>query len=403
MIRFAALMLASVMLAGCSSLSGIGETVSGWWSKDDNAEPPTPLQEFQSHLEVQTLWSAKPVSGGGDLHVSLQAGVGKDHLYVADIKGRISALSRNDGDEVWTVDTKTELTAGPGYGEGLVLVGSVDGKLLALNADDGVKRWEASLSSEVVAPPRAANGVVVARSGDGRLFAFDVLDGRRLWIYTRPVPVLTLRGASQALILDGAVYGGFADGKLVALDVKTGKVIWEARIAEAHGRSDLERMVDIDSNIIIANGGIHVATFQGRVATVLQKDGRPIWGRDMSVYAGLAIDRDTLYVTDAKGHVWALDRRSGNSLWKQDKLQARGVTGPAVIGEYIAVGDFEGYIHWLDRLDGSFVARTRATGKTRLAAQPVVVDGVLISLAADGSLAALRPVPPAPGTGKAGG
>lgn len=402
MIRFAAVLAASLTLAGCSTLSGIGETVSGWWGDDDTAEPPAPLQEIQTHLQVETVWSAKPVSGRGNLHVSLQAGVGGEELYVADIKGRVSALNRGDGRELWTVDTKTELTAGPGFGAGLVLVGSEAGKLIALDAKDGAKRWEAKLSSEVVASPQAADGVVVARAGDGRIFAFDVADGRRLWIYARPVPLLTLRGASQAVILDGAVFGGFADGKLVALDLKSGNVIWEARIAEAHGRSDLERMVDIDSNLVIANGGIHVATYQGRIATILQKDGRPLWGRDMSVYAGLAIDRDTLYVSDAKGHVWALDRRTGNSLWKQDKLQSRGVTGPAVLGEYIAVGDFEGYIHWLDRLDGSFVARTRATGKSRVAAQPVAVDGMLISLAADGSLAALRPVPRVPAAGKAG-
>lgn len=375
-------LLVSLVVAGCG-------TVGNFLAGKDNSAPPAKLEKFESSVAVQTVWSKDVGSGSDEQYIKLPPVVEGDKVFAADRKGRVSAYGAANGQLLWETQTKAPISGGPGSGEGLVLVGTSEGEVIALNADSGEIAWRAQVSSEVLAPPRAAQGVVVARTIDGKLFGLDAKQGKRIWVYEQSVPALTLRGTSAPLLVGDKVIAGFASSKLAAITLNEGKLLWEASVAEPRGRSELERLVDISGELQVADDIVYVASFQGRVAAVDIESGRALWARNMSSNAGTGVGEDNLYVTDAQSHVWALDRRDGGTLWKQIKLQARSVTAPAVYGDYVVVGDFEGYLHWMSREDGSFVARTQIDDDGIIAA-PVVVDGTLYVSGSGGVLAALR-------------
>ncbi len=387
--RLTALLLA-VSLGGCSSLTN---PIEGFFVGKDNTDPPAPLVTFEPSIEVSSLWTARVGAGSKKLYVKLLPAAAYGRVYAAGAKGRVTAHDAASGELVWETDTEVPISGGTGVGDKLVLVGTSEAEVLALDAENGELQWRVHVSSEVLATPKAADGVVVVRTVDGRIAGLSPMDGKRLWAYDSTVPVLSLRGASAPVLYHGAVIAGLANGKLVALRLKDGALLWETRVAVPRGRSDLERMVDIDAEPIVADGVVHVVTYQGNISTVAIQDGRVLWKRDMSSHAGIGADDRYLYVTDEQSHVWALDRRSGASLWKQDKLHARKVTAPAAYGEYVVVGDYEGYLHWLDRRDGHFVARIKVDEEGIIAPPQVVGDTVYVS-GIDGTLVAVRPAKP---------
>jgi outer membrane protein assembly factor BamB len=379
-----------VALSGCSTTkelgSGISKSVSNWMGGEDNAVPPTPLVEFTPTVAVQEGWSTRLGKGTDEQFLKLVPVLVGDRLYTAERRGRVAAYNAATGKAIWERDTDVLISGGPGVGEGLVLIGTNEGEVIALSEADGASLWKAEVSSEVLAPPRAALGVVVVHTGDGSVTGLNAANGERLWSYERTTPTLTLRGSSPPLIAEDLVIAGFDNGRLVALDLKTGKLAWEAVVAVSSGRSDLERMVDIDSEPLRVDDTVYVATFQGRVAAVSLVSGEIRWARDLSSYAGIAVDSGYLYLADADGVIWALDRETGTSVWKQDKLRARAPTAPVTVGDYVVVGDVEGYLHWLNRADGQFANRMRVD-ESRIIAAPVAEGGVLYAYSANGALA----------------
>jgi outer membrane protein assembly factor BamB len=379
------------MLSGCSATkdfgNGISKSIGNWMGGEDNSTPPTPLEEFAPTVGVKKLWSTSVGKGTDEQFLKLVPTLVGDRIYTAERRGHVGVYISATGKNIWTTDLDELISGGPGVGEGLVLVGTSKGEIVALNEADGKQRWRTAVSSEVLAPPRAAMGVVVAHTGDGSITALDATDGKRLWSYERATPTLTLRGSSAPLIADNMVIAGFDNGSLVALDIKTGKVEWEAIIAVSTGRSDLDRMVDIDGEPLRMGDTIYVATFQGRVAAVSLASGEVRWARDFSSYAGIAVDDSYLYLTDASGVIWAFDRETGTAVWRQEKLRARAPTAGAIVGDYVVIGDLEGYLHWLRRSDGQFAARERVDD-SRIIAPPVSDGGTVYAYSSDGDLAA---------------
>ncbi len=375
-----------IALSGCGSMT---ESVTGFFSDKDNAEPPAKLVDFNSSISVSQRWSASVGSDSKKLYVRLQPNVDGDRIYAAGSKGRVSAFNVDSGQLIWQVDTGLPLRGGPGSGDDLVLLGTADAELVALDRNTGAERWRAKVSSEILAAPTAAEGVTVARSIDGRIYGFSSETGKRIWIHDSSVPVLTLRGTSAPVITNGGVIAGLANGKLVALLLKNGSLLWENRIAIPRGRSELERIVDIDADPIVANGVVHVVTYQGNVATVALENGRGLWNRKMSSHAGIGADSKILYITDDNSEVWALDRRNGSSYWKLDKLRARKLSAPTSFGNYVVVGDLEGYVHFLDQKSGAFAARIRV-GSSPIVAAPIVAGDTLFISSSAGELTALR-------------
>ncbi len=372
------------LLTGCS---GFKESYTSIMGGEDNTEPASPLVEINTTVEVTKLWEKDMGKGTDEQYLKLTPVYAQDKIFVADNEGEIKAVDSLNGNIIWDQDTETQITGGPGAGDSLVMIGTSEGEILAISGDAGKTLWRSRVSSEVLAAPQVANNIVVGRTIDGKIYGLDAAEGKRLWTYDQSVPALTLRGTSSPVITGEFVISGFDEGRLTAIELHTGKLVWETRIALGSGRSELERMVDIDAEPLVVDDVIYVATFQGRIAAVTLDGGQILWTRDISSFSGLCADDKNIYITDDNSHVWALDRFTGNSIWKQEKLQARAVTGPASIGDLVVVGDLEGYLHWLDKATGEFVSRTQVSD-TKIIASPISVNNIVYSYASDGTLGA---------------
>lgn len=378
------LLLPAMALAGCGTFADPTE-----WFDGPEVVEPSPLVDLDSKIRPQVLWSRDVGDGTDEQSLGLVPKVVGDTVYVADGEGRVGALDTGSGASRWRVELDAPVSGGPGVGDGMVLLGTSEAEIIALNVTSGTERWRARVSSEVLSTPAAANGVVVAHTIDGKLFGLDSATGAERWRYEREVPVLTLRGSGSPILVGGAVYVGMAGGKLVAVRADNGSLLWDTNVTVPSGRSELERMADIDGDPLVLGGGVFVATYQGDVAAVEQRSGRVAWRRKISSYTRMAANRAGLFVSDADGVVWGLDIRSGGVRWKQEKLTNRNLSGVAVLGNLVIVGDFEGYLHWLDADDGSMVARTRV-GSDPITTGLQVVDGVLYAQGDGGELAVMR-------------
>ncbi len=354
----------------------------------DETRIPAELTPIEATLEVERDWSRQVGRGVNDRYLKLKPALVRDTLYVVDAQGRIAALGMAEGKKLWETDLSVAVTAGLQRGENSLHLGTEDGRVVALDQKDGHELWREQLGAEVMALSDANLGVVVARAGDSRIYGLDARSGDVLWQAGRTTPVLTLRGASSPVLDGGRVVVGFDDGKLMALSPVRGEALWTTAIANPQGRSELERMVDIDGEIKVVGGIVYVPSFRGRVAAVTLSDGRVLWSRPMSSHMGLDVDAERVYVTNADGHVTALDRTNGATLWKQEKLAHRELTAPVIIDEYVIVGDLEGYVHWLSKYDGHFVARSHLDNAGILST-PMAAGAKAYILNRDGQVAAL--------------
>jgi outer membrane protein assembly factor BamB len=382
--RLAGIFLLAGLLTGCSTMSSFFDGILGG---EDNSEPPAELQELTDEVNLKKLWSANVGVGYDEHFINLVPGASHNQVFVADRKGRVDAFDVETGKRNWNVKTDESISAGPGAGEGLVLVGTSDGYVLALDALNGDVLWKVRVSSEVLSVPRIDIGRVIVQTADGTIAALSAADGQQLWMYDRSVPALTLRGTSSPAVERGVVVAGFSNGKLVGISAEKGFAAWESNVAIPSGRSELERMVDIDGDPVIIGNAVYVTTFQGRIAVVDVQSGESGWKRDMSSYTGLDVDFSQVYVTDDESHVWALARNTGASVWKLDQLQYRSLTAPVSFDEYVAVGDFEGYVHLLSRYDGHIAGRVKVDSKG-ITARPRVLNDVLYVYGNSGTLAA---------------
>ncbi len=363
----------------------------GLWTRD-TTEPPAPLPEFTAVGTPTTLWSRSVGRGGDRFLWQMQPGVTGDLVIVADVRGRVMALEQDSGSSRWDTRLRdVQVASGMGVGGDIAVLGTLGGLAIALNLDDGDELWRTQLSSEVVALSPVAGGQVIARTNDGRLHALDAASGTTRWTVLRTTPALSLRGAHVPQMLPGRVLASFDTGRLLMLGAGRGNVLWEATIGIPTGRSELERLIDADGHIPVYRGAAFAAAYQGRLVAVALDSGDTIWSRDFSSYQGGDIDTESgvLVMTAADSHVWGLDPRNGGDLWQQSDLRLRGVTAPVAVGDRAVVGDYQGYLHWMNLDDGRIVARTRA-GSGAIVTRPVLHDGVLYAVSANGQVSAIR-------------
>lgn len=379
--RIFPVILAGLLLGGCS-----------WFGSKDPESEPAELVEFSPSLNVERLWSAKVGRGTSRSAPRLAPFRAGDEIWVADHRGRITAVDADSGRNLRSFDTELPLSAGPAvYGDD-IYVGTFEGQLVKLDRASGNIEWRAQLSSEILAMPVFHDGIVITRAIDGRVFGINSGNGRRAWVYDRSVPLLTLRGTSDPLVRAGQSYIGFDDGSVAALRVSDGGVLWEQRVSEPEGRSELDRLADIDGPMVIVGRELYVVTQHGRMASLALDSGRVQWVKEVASHSGLGLSRTRLAATDNDDAVWLVDRQSGNTLWRDDRLARRGVSRPVFSGNYLVVADREGYLHWLDSDSGEFAARVRATRKEPAGA-PLAVGDTLYLLDTDGTLTAWRTGP----------
>jgi outer membrane protein assembly factor BamB len=358
-------------------------------SKEDEVAPPAELVDFDPRVRVDRVWTAGTKGGDDVLRLALRPVVEGDRVYVAGHGGDVQSLALASGKPNGRADTDLELSGGPAVGEGLVVVGGTGGELVALDGESGAERWRVATGGEVLAAPTIAAGIVVVRTVDGRLRGLRTGDGAEAWSYEQPVPRLTLRGNGAPVVDGDMVIAGLDNGKVIALSLSAGELLWSTTVAPSQGRTEIERLVDIDSPVRVIGDDIFVVGYHGRIAMLARDTGQLWWGRELSSNRGLAVDGDTIYVTTAESSVVALRRRDGTPVWTQDAMLRRSLTGPVLEGDTLVVGDFDGYLHWLDAATGQMLARGK-TGAGRMSNTPVVAGDLLLLQTDSGDVQAWR-------------
>ena len=381
--RLLSVLIISLFLSACSS---VGEMLF-----DEPYEtPPAELTEFVVEFTPNIIWKTDAGDGAKNNYSDLSIAIDDEAIFTVDYEGQVSRLSAATGSKSWQTELDIPVYSGVGSNDSLVFVGSQEGQVFALDKTDGKIAWQQTVTSEVLAPPQASATVVVVRTSDGRLAGLSTENGTQLWSYQRAVPLLSLRGAGVPVIADDKVVAGYANGKLVALSIDDGKVVWEKNAAIPRGRTELERIVDVDATPVIKNGVVYAVAYQGKVAALSLATGDIFWSRDMSSKAGLDVAAaDSVFITDESSYIWAVQDGSGDALWRQTRLLRRSVSAPKVVADNILVGDFEGYLHWIARTDGRFVSRIKIADGA-IVSQPVVKSDVVYVIANDGTLAAIQ-------------
>jgi outer membrane protein assembly factor BamB len=364
-------------------------------SKDKDVEPPAKLVDFPVKLPVKELWGDKV--GGGKKQVLLRLGLGpavdNGMVFAASHKGELVAVTLETGKRVWLKELKLPLSAGPGAGAGMVVVGTSKGGVLAFDGATGKELWRTRVNSELLSAPAIGEKIVVVRAVDGRLLGLDAGSGKQLWSVEQQVPRLSLRGTATPIIAKDVAISGFDNGKVMAVSLSTGDTVWDATLGSPHGRTELDRLVDVDSAVRVVGEDVFATGFQGRTAMLALDSGQIWWAHDMSSYRGLAVDGDNLFVSQSDGVVVGLRGRDGSEVWRNDQLKRRGLSTPVITSTAVAVADYQGYLHWLDRDTGKLVARVRVS-KDRISNSPVAVDDTVVVLTDGGALAAYRATPP---------
>lgn len=392
--RFLLITLASlVTLAGCHSF------------KKENVQPPTPLaKDFKPTLQITRLWRTSVGDGAGVSGALLRPTVVDGVLYADSTDGKLVAMDANSGKTLWSKSSRTHgwfgwgdkkrkdalYAGGPAVTGDLLAVGTLDGHVYGVNAKDGSPRWEAELNAEVLVSPVIVGDLVVVRTGDGRVYALDGTTGQRRWVYDQgSVPLLSLRGNGPLLVANGVLFFGSDDGKLVALRLDNGSKLWEQKLSSGEGRTEIDRLSDVDGAILLDGATLYGAAYHGNLVAVDGPSGRPLWSHPFSSFGSLAVGGNAIFGVNDQSQVWAFDKNGGADMWKNDALKYRWLTGPAVQGNYVVVGDMEGYVHWLQTGDGALAARERLSKKA-IRAQPLVVGDTVYVEDVEGRIGAYR-------------
>jgi outer membrane protein assembly factor BamB len=365
-----------LLVSGCS-----------WFGGDDEDAifKPAPLPEITEQFIAKSNWSSQVGDGVGDYYNKLSPVSYDGKVIAADKNGLVAAFDIVTGKVIWKTEVGSELFGGVAAGSGIIAVGSTEAEVIILDAKTGIEKWRNLVSSEIISAPGIGDGKVVVRTIDGKLFALNAKTGERDWIYDRTVPALTIRGTSSISLERGVAVTGFANGKIVLFAMSNGRPIWEKRVANPSGSSELDRMIDADATPVIFGEIIYAVTFNGNLTAFNIKDGSVAWQRELSSYQNMSVGGQIISVTDSRSNVKALDRRTGGTLWTQSSLVDRRLTATIAFGDYLVAGDYEGYIHWFDRSSGRLVSRNSLSGGG-IVADPVVIGDTMYIYTRDGTL-----------------
>jgi len=370
----AVMLAAAVLAAGCSS-------------KSTKELPPAELPKFTEEVHLEKQWSRSVGDGQGKEWNQLELAAEGSMLYAADVNGLVMAMNRETGKVLWKRKLDKPVSGGVGAGYGLVLLGTLKGEVIALDSGSGEEKWTARVGSEVLSAPASNGDMVVVQTQDDHLVGLDAASGEHRWSYGSTPAVLTLRGTGAPLATNRLALAGLSSGKVVALDIQRGIPVWEQRVAVPKGRTELERVVDIDGGLMLSGGTLYVVSYQGQLTALDLESGRPLWQREASSYVGVSSGFGNIYVSEATGTVEGIDERSTTALWSNDALARRQLTTPATLSSNVVVGDLEGYLHLLSQVDGRFVGRVRVDSDG-LRARPLVVGDWLYAYGNSGKLVA---------------
>ncbi len=363
------LTLGAVLIAGCATVSDSSINPLNWFGSNSPAAKMAELPEIKAAVVLPVLWQASAGSSGEAVFSPV---IAKGSVFAAAVDGTVSRFDLSNGKQIWRVNAGERLSSGVGSDGDLVVVGTGKGDVIAMDAD-GVVVWKAKVTSEVLAAAVVSGDQVIVRSADSRIYGFNAKDGKRRWIYQRATPTLAVRSPSGVAPFRGNLYAGFSGGKMIALTSGNGNVRWEATVALPKGATEIERVTDVVGLPFTSEREVCAVAYQGRVACFDVTNGSVLWSRDMSSTSGVGGDMRIILVSDEKGGVHALDRSSGNSLWKQDRLFLRNLSVPVSLGAQVVVADIQGYIHVLAHESGAFIGRAPTDGSP-ISTNPIRFD-----------------------------
>ncbi len=362
-------------------------------SKDKDVDQPTKLTDINATIKAERAWTASVADKGAKpLRLGLGLSIDGNRVYAAGRKGEVAAFDLQSGRSLWRTKTKLALSGGPSSGAGLVVVGSTFGDLVALNSSDGAVRWKVRLNGEVLSAPAVSDRLIAIRTVDGKLHGISPKDGKEVWSQEQQVPRLSLRGTASPVMTGDLVLSGFDNGKVAAINANDGSVQWETTIAPAHGKTELERMDDVDSTVRVSGPDVYAIGFQGRISMLALDTGQTWWSHDASSFRALGLDDSSIYISTSDGEVVALRRRTGTELWRQKGLLHRRLSAAIETDTAIVTGDYQGYVHWLDKATGALAARA-STGKVRISNSPVAAGNMVLVVNDAGKISAFRMTP----------
>lgn len=379
------LVLSLCLMSACSSITDLKSTLSEKMFGREPVNPPAELSEIKPTISTKIDWSTRLGKTG---RYDLDPVMGAGYVYAADAEGELVKVDATTGKQQWRINAGEPISGGVGYGGGIVLVGTSRGNVMAYDLA-GKLLWKAPVSSEVLSAPQYFDGYVIVRTGDSHIFGFDAADGTRKWVYERTTPALSLRSSAGVVVDGGAIYAGFPGGKMIAIRADNGKLLWEATVALPKGVTEIERISDITSTPVVEGPIVYAVAYQGRIAAVDRLSGKVMWNRDISSYSGMSIDNGNIFVSHALGSVYSLDHETGRTFWRQGELTNRRLTAPLPMNDVVAVGDLEGYIHFLNRENGKFSARIKVDDRPIMALAAGISANQAIATTRDGGLYAV--------------
>ena len=370
------MVIATLLIASCSLFS----------DKEEELEPKE-LVKFEASVKLKQIWSTKLGGDAKFLLVGLRPAGDGARIYAASQDGVVSAFDPETGKGLWRSKLDIELTAGPGVGDGRIVLTAKDGFGIALDAATGEEQWRVDIAAESLATPLIKDGNVVFQTIDNRLDTRSLYDGRERWTIVRTAPALTNRGSSSPVSVGNSVIAGFDTGRVLAADLETGVVEWEALLSPPTGRSDLDRLSDIDGALAVVGQDLYAAGYQGRLAALASESGQVLWNREISSYVGVSADWNSVYTVRDDGELVGLTRTNGNEIWRNDSLLRREPTLPVPFNSMVVVGDLDGYLHFFSAISGDPVARLRF-GSAAITSTPFVMANRLYVQSDSGHLAA---------------
>jgi len=366
------------LLQGCSQLDD-------YMLGKDNTPKPSELSALSNKANLVLHWShsmSKP--NKASTYLKLKPSIHGNMIYTTTASGIVQATNKNTGHVVWSKQLNTGIVSGPAVAEGYVAVGTSRSTVILLNQENGKKLKQLKVSGDALSKPLITGNIIIIKTIDGNLYAFNLKTGKKQWSSEHGAPNLILKASASPVLMDKLILVGFSDGKLDAVDAQTGHQVWQKSIAFASGFSDVERLVDIDADPIVKGNLVYLASYQGYVGALSLASGEFIWRKPASVYKNLAIDNDTLYLTDSDDVLWAYNNQNGQVKWKQPSFKARGLTEPSLVGQYLIVGDKTGFLHVLSTQNGELMSRIQLSGPIEIS--PAVSGKNIYVMTANGKL-----------------
>ena len=384
-IRVSILCLMLSVVTGC----GFSDWVRNPFGDDEDPRAPAELLDVVSETTINRNWRINVGNGQGDNYKKLTPVVDGGFVFAASDDGEIIAVNTINGDLMWQTEVENSITGGVGAGDGIVMIGTEAAELIVFNQSNGEEVWRASVSSEILSQPKTNGDIVVAQTVDGKLIALNREDGMQRWTYETTLPALTLRGTSSPILTsEGTVVAGFSNGILVSVAAEDGVYVWEERVAVPDGQYDIERVIDVDGELLVDGSRILAASYQGNLMAFDIASGQIVWGMEASSYHGMDQGFGNIYYSDEKSHLIALRNNSSDVVWQNEELQYRDLTAPKTISNYVAIADYEGYLHLVSQIDGRIVGRTRIDNDG-IRSNLIDDDGKLIVYGNSGSLVSL--------------